>query len=142
MLEEFGDIPGGQRDLIGLGAVLEHINEPVEVLRQLNSKFKEGGHIFVRVLDFLTFSRDSVGDIFPVEHPNMFPEESLDFVLQQSGCSHIASTRHEGGHGTQSRFTKRYRQNRLLIRISLKKIESYRIAPSPRLKTMAYSNIQ
>ena len=77
-------IPGGWKKkfhVICLHYVLEHVPNPVEVLKNLQHLLKDDGVIYISVPNFLK----NVGDIFVVDHINKFTVESIDETARLAG---------------------------------------------------------
>jgi len=95
MFEEVEE-PEEKFDLIVLGAVLEHINEPTHMLMKINKFLKASGYLFVRVPDVESLILDSVGDIFTFHHSNMYSSYALNLFFEKTGFKEVASTTHKG----------------------------------------------
>lgn len=83
-------------DLVVMGAVLEHLVDPSHVLDRVHGFLKENGYLFVRVPNVARLILDSVGDIFTLQHPNMYSNESLRDFYRKSGFVEQSHTTHEG----------------------------------------------
>ncbi len=95
--EEF-DIPEHEEnkfDLIVMGAVLEHIPDPLPILLRINQVLKSDGYLFIRVPNVANLILDSVGSIFTNEHPNMFSPDALRMFYQKAGFKEIHEITHE-----------------------------------------------
>ena len=71
-------------DLVSLNYVLEHVTDPVEMLRQSKQLLRNNGYLFIEVPDvsnFETVSHDH--DIFNACHLWMFDFNSLSKLLQK-----------------------------------------------------------
>jgi SAM-dependent methyltransferase len=73
----------GRFDLITCHFVLEHVANPVAMLRHCASLLKDGGQLFLSVPDYLSNS----GDMIVVDHLNHFTSLSLKEALQAAGLT-------------------------------------------------------
>jgi SAM-dependent methyltransferase len=78
-------------DLVTLVHVLEHVNQPVEVLSGLCSKLAEGGRLYVDVPDIGAY-RDI--NMLHVAHLFHFSERTLAFTARKAGFEIAAVERH------------------------------------------------
>ena len=79
-------------DLVSLNYVLEHVGDPVEMLRQSKQLLRNDGYLFIEVPDvsnFDTVSHDH--DIFNACHLWMFDFNSLSKLLQRADLLVVAS---------------------------------------------------
>ena len=75
-------------DLIVLIHALEHITEPIQLLKSLKSKLNPGGYIFIEVPDLET----SPFDLLIADHCTHFTLSTLSAVVTNSGYKIIKST--------------------------------------------------
>lgn len=68
-------------DLISMHYVMEHVEQPVEILKYLSNFLNENGLIYFTVPNF----KNNIGDIFVVDHLNKFTSESIDKLCELSG---------------------------------------------------------
>ena len=86
--------PEGKRfDLIIFTEVIEHIQNPVEVLRHLNSLLNPGGLIFITTPNFQTIERYLLGEAWGMicypEHLSYFTPKTLKRALVYTGYSEV-----------------------------------------------------
>jgi SAM-dependent methyltransferase len=85
-------------DLIVALQVLEHVYEPLAFLRELRSKVRAGGHVFIGVPDMGSPWRHVLRARWPSfkvpEHVLYFDRSSLLRVLEKAGFSHIRAVPH------------------------------------------------
>ena len=81
-------------DLIVMGAVLEHIPDPLPILLRINQFLKPEGYLFIRVPNVANLILDSIGSIFTNEHPNMFSPDALRMFYQKGGFKEMHTTVH------------------------------------------------
>ena len=76
--------------------VIEHVDEPVKILKKLAACLAPGGQLFFSVPDPLGNS----GDLLVVDHLNHFTEASLRWALRESGMhvDGISQTSFRGAH--------------------------------------------
>lgn len=88
-LEKLDDYDiGVHYDCISMWSVLEHMNDPKQVIRKLASILAPGGVIFILVpnLDSLaTRLMRQLSPTFAWKHPNFFCKESLSFLMDEGG---------------------------------------------------------
>ncbi|MGH2464496.1 MAG: methyltransferase domain-containing protein, partial [Candidatus Limnocylindrales bacterium] len=77
----------GRYGLVILSAVLEHLLDPLQVLRDAWRVVAEGGLLFVEVPDVEGFAAGAVAPFqeFSVEHINFFSAESLTSMMAEAG---------------------------------------------------------
>jgi SAM-dependent methyltransferase len=89
---ELDEVPG-QFDAICMFEVLEHLDDPVGMLRTLRPRLNGGGVMVVEVPDTTGVtaidSRDSYYKIHPLDHINAFTPHSLVNILGQAGFEPI-----------------------------------------------------
>ncbi|MBA5778532.1 methyltransferase domain-containing protein [Stappia sp. F7233] len=79
-------VPGGWRgkfDLVTAHFVLEHLVDPVSILKEMAGLIKPDGRIFFTVPSF----QGNPGDLLVVDHLNHFTEASLAEAVRRSGLS-------------------------------------------------------
>ncbi len=91
-------------DLIVMGSVLEHVNNPLKILYAVYSLLKDGGYLFIRVPDVFELSLDTIADVFSIEHPHMFSAITLRRLLARSGFAETENLKHEILKGILSAF--------------------------------------
>lgn len=85
-------------DLVTLFNVLEHVTEPVELLRSLRRRARPGTKIIVEVPLVECFADgDNLTAMFSIQHPTHFTWGSVQHALARSGWRMI--WRHESGWG-------------------------------------------
>lgn len=76
----------GKFDLITINQVLEHIQDPVAFLKDVQSDLAPNGMVYIEVPDILDFGHlPAEHDRFLVQHLWIFSEASLTNVCQQAG---------------------------------------------------------
>jgi 2-polyprenyl-3-methyl-5-hydroxy-6-metoxy-1,4-benzoquinol methylase len=129
-INEFGE---GQRfDAIVLNDVLEHVKEPVSLLRELSARLKAHGVVWIAVPDFSRWRLDSeleayrVGaalnkEINPLEHLSYFSPHVLDRVAAMAGLRRVrevaASIRVPRSKGLKGLVKNSLRALRDLLRV-------------------------
>ena len=68
-------------DMICMHYVLEHVPDPVKILKDLSQYLNKNGVIYFCVPDF----RQNMGDLFVVDHINKFTSESLSELARVAG---------------------------------------------------------
>jgi SAM-dependent methyltransferase len=81
-------------DLVAMGGVLEHLNAPVSALMSVNRLLKQGGKLFLRLPNVERLILDTVGDIFTLEHPNMFSVDTLQLLFARTGFVSLRVSHH------------------------------------------------
>ena len=71
----------GHFDAVTAHFVMEHVADPVALLRELRKVLKTGGKLFVSVPDVLA----NPGDLLVADHTNHFTQSSLQSALLQTG---------------------------------------------------------
>ena len=79
-------------DLIIISHVLEHLADPVRVLKELRKRLKPGGRLYVCVPD-VTHLQEPPETFFQVPHLTSFSPWSLSFALWQAGWKPIRWSR-------------------------------------------------
>jgi SAM-dependent methyltransferase len=86
---ELDDVPGSF-DAITMFEVLEHLDDPMDMLRQLKSRLNPGGVMVVEVPDTSGVSdfydRESYYKIHPLDHINAFTPDTLVNFMRRAGC--------------------------------------------------------
>ena len=76
-------------DAITLWHVLEHFTNPHQLMKDCNSKLKQGGRIFIRVPDFTSFWSRVLGSYWiwfqPNNHYVHYSRKSIISLLEQHG---------------------------------------------------------
>lgn len=82
-------LPTGFFDLVIINHTLEHMDNPVEVLKKVHKVLKKDGVVFVDVPNFGSLSSKILGKrwpyLLPEEHKHQFTKESLTNLLINSG---------------------------------------------------------
>jgi SAM-dependent methyltransferase len=90
---ELNDVPGSF-DAITMFEVLEHLEDPLAVLKALRRRLNASGLMIVEVPDTSGVnrisSRDEYYKIHPLDHVNAFTPASLDAIMDQVGFERIA----------------------------------------------------
>lgn len=86
---EDSKLPRDYFDLVVLNHTLEHMDNPGQVLKKINTFLKEGGVIFIDVPNFGSLSSKLLGKrwpyLLPLEHKSQFTEKSLGELLKDNG---------------------------------------------------------
>ena len=82
-------------ELIVMGSVLEHVNNPFKILSAVHTLLKDGGYLFIRVPDVFELNLDTIADVFSIEHPHMFSAITLRRILSRVGFVEIENVKHE-----------------------------------------------
>jgi len=77
-------------DLVTAHFVLEHVVEPVKILKTIARVLKPAGHVFFLVPDPIS----NPGDLVVVDHVNHFTESSLRYLCKAAGLSADVIERH------------------------------------------------
>jgi len=87
-LEE-ATFPDDSFDCLSLNHVLEHVPEPIDLIRECRRVLKPGGTLFVGVPNFRALMRNVVGKTWigldPPRHLHQFQEDSLRSVFEKAG---------------------------------------------------------
>jgi SAM-dependent methyltransferase len=89
----------GRTDAVVVNHVLEHIADPVELLRRLGEHLDEGGLLYVDVPDAEEY--DSVSDLH-IAHLYHFTERTLARAVEQAGYSVLRCEKHRPPHHPRS----------------------------------------
>lgn len=86
---------GGQADVATSFDVIEHVNEPLPFLKEIHSLLKPGGKLVVGTPTDYPILRRLVGKpferfIFNANHPWVFDEKSLTYLLKEAGFEEIS----------------------------------------------------
>lgn len=80
----------GLFDVISLNKVLEHVDEPVAMLRAAAPLLDAGGFVYIEVPDGEAASAEGPGrEEFFIEHHHVFSETSLASVIERAGLTPI-----------------------------------------------------
>ncbi|NDV26694.1 sugar nucleotide-binding protein [Desulfovibrio sp. JC010] len=79
---------GQKFDLITMTYVIEHLVDPVDVLKQLGGLLREGGQIMIHTSSFA----DNPFDLMVCDHCSHFTPETLEFMAAQAGLKITAKT--------------------------------------------------
>lgn len=94
-----------QFDLITLNRCLEHMPNPLEVLKVTHNVLKDNGLIYIEVPDTITlFINDRFDDAFGDAHLFIFSPESLNFAIKASGFTLLSSGRTKEPSGKYTAF--------------------------------------
>ena len=97
---DYADIPGAGFDLVNTEQVLEHVPDPLVIMRHLLTGLADGGMLKVSVPDCDNFkerlkhadwtapkgSKMSLNPLAPLEHLNLFRPETLEKMAKLSGA--------------------------------------------------------
>lgn len=72
-------------DLVTLNKVLEHIKNPINLLKTLKKKLKNKGYLYVEVPDIMASNKGKNRQEFGLEHFHVFSISSLERILTNSG---------------------------------------------------------
>jgi 2-polyprenyl-3-methyl-5-hydroxy-6-metoxy-1,4-benzoquinol methylase len=112
LISELAGLPAGSYDAITLLNVLEHVNEPVELLGKLRRLLRKGGALIIVVPNYeMAFARLRMGigarqaSFAAGEHINHFRPASLRRMLERAGFSnmHLVAAQPAGTYGSMSR---------------------------------------
>lgn len=85
---EDSKLPKDYFNLVVLNHALEHMDNPKDVLRKINTLLKEGGIVFIDVPNFGSLSSIILGKrwpyLLPLEHQHQFTKESLAKLLEDN----------------------------------------------------------
>lgn len=97
---ERADLPRGYFDLIILNHTLEHLENPLNILKKARTLLKKGGKIFVDVPNFGSLSSRFLGSRWPYlapgEHLYHFEPRTLKEVIKRAGFKVIFESSHSG----------------------------------------------
>jgi SAM-dependent methyltransferase len=83
-------------DIVSLNKVIEHVRDPVEMLRLARLAIKPSGFIYVEVPDGEKAILDPDGALreeFTIDHPHVFSAASLNIALARAGLSSYSMER-------------------------------------------------
>lgn len=95
MIETFCNDAPHKYDLVVMGSILEHVNNPVVVLDAISRIIPKGGFLFLRFPDVEELALDTIADVFPLEHPHMYSSEILRRIYMQTRFEEILNTKHK-----------------------------------------------
>ena len=72
-------------DLVILGDVLEHVTDPLALLKQVRQVVRAGGRFYVRVPDLEKVNYETFGDVFGLQHRVWFTADTLAEMLLVAG---------------------------------------------------------
>lgn len=87
---ETAGLPEGYYDAITLWDVLEHVPDPLTVMKRCRALLKPGGHLFLNVPDLDSLAARLLGRRWPLllaEHLNYFNRESLRWCGEHAGLT-------------------------------------------------------
>ena len=97
---EKATLPNSYFDLIILNHTLEHLNNPLEILRKARPLLRKGGKIFVDVPNFASLSSGLLGQrwpyLAPSEHLHHFEPKTLKKLIKKAGFKVIFESSHSG----------------------------------------------
>jgi len=97
---EKASLPKGYFDLIILNHTLEHLENPLDILKKARTLLKKGGKIFVDVPNFGSLSSRILGKRWPYlaprEHHYHFEPKTLRKVIKKAGFKVIFESSHSG----------------------------------------------
>ncbi len=91
-MDDFSDVPDGTISLAVMIHVLDHITEPLAILRQIRTKLKPGGRILIVTHNEKSLLRTVMGRTFPpfcLQHPELYNPETMTKVLTTAGYSGV-----------------------------------------------------
>lgn len=103
---ELSRLPPNSFDLVILSHVLEHMEDPVAVLKKINKVLRKDGVIFIDVPNFGGIVAQIKGPVWeyilPDEHKWHFTEVALNGLLAKTGFVIVQSSTHSGiwGYGS------------------------------------------
>lgn len=93
-LEKLDDLKLGQYDVVTLFDVLDHVREPVRVLRAAHGHLRSGGILYLDVCNIDSRYKKIMGrsytHIIPFEHLTYFGPNTLRSALERAGFTHIS----------------------------------------------------
>lgn len=97
---EKATLPNSYFDLIILNHTLEHLEDPLGILKKARTLLKKGGKIFVDVPNFGSLSSNLLGRrwpyLAPSEHIHHFEPRTLKKVMRKAGFKIIFESSHSG----------------------------------------------
>lgn len=91
-MDDFSDVPDGTISLAVMIHVLDHITEPLAILRQIRAKLKPGGRILIVTHNEKSLLRSVMGRTFPpfcLQHPELYNPDTMARVLTTAGYSGV-----------------------------------------------------
>ena len=92
------DFPQMEFDIITLLAVIEHVIDPVKLLRRSAELLKEGGILMLQTPNSASFLARAMGKLWPpyapIEHIHLFTRKSLELALRELGFEDITYNPH------------------------------------------------
>ncbi|WP_333656434.1 class I SAM-dependent methyltransferase [Dissulfurispira sp.] len=91
-------LPRNQFDIITLLGIIEHVIDPVCLLKKAAELVKPGGLLMIQTPDSASFLARTMGRYWPpytpIEHIHIFSRRSVSMVLKNLGCKDITIKRH------------------------------------------------
>jgi SAM-dependent methyltransferase len=95
---EEGQFPPGPYDAITLMGLIEHVTDPVALIKQCDRLLKPGGVLMIQTPNTGSFLCSALGKYWPpyapVEHLNLFSAKSLKLLLASQGFEQIDIRNH------------------------------------------------
>lgn len=91
-MDDFSGVPDGTISLAVMIHVLDHIIEPLAILRQIRAKLKPGGRILIVTHNEKSLLRSVMGRTFPpfcLQHPELYNPGTITKVLETAGYSRV-----------------------------------------------------
>jgi SAM-dependent methyltransferase len=91
---EEAELPAGAFDLVIMNQLIEHVRDPVAVLRRVARALRPGGHLFIETpnldsLDARLFRRRYWGGYHLPRHFHLFDSKTLPRLVRQAGLAPI-----------------------------------------------------
>ena len=96
-LEDVGELPIGEFDLITAISVVEHLRQPQALLELADRRLRPGGVLVIHTPDLRSFPARALGrwwpPIAPPEHTFYFDRRTLRRLVERHGLHHLGTTR-------------------------------------------------
>ena len=77
-------------DIVSLNKVIEHVKDPVQMLKRAKAALKPSGFVYIEVPDGEKAILDADGALreeFTIDHPHVFSAASLNIALTKAGLT-------------------------------------------------------